>query len=174
VSRSANLDFFAVDLDQEAILDFLFGHTDVRVFDSYSLPDAALREFKSTAEIAQAYELGMDENGGGTAVLLQLWSPSVMSDLVVTRFALDPTTCEGHTFRYRIDGRGLIQLYFRWHLQPGCYQVALWPPERCEGASLGTGTRCGLDRSVATVRSNSTSHPESSGGHQVEWSTNSS
>jgi len=112
VSRSVNLDFFAADLDQKAIMDFLFASTDVRVFESYSLPGAALREFKSTAEVCRAYELGVVRTGGGTVVLLQLWSPSVMAELAITRFSLDPGACEGHKFRFRIDGGGLIQLYF--------------------------------------------------------------
>src|SRR4051812_15223051 len=32
MARSANLDFFAVEADQRAVLDFLFSSTDVRVF----------------------------------------------------------------------------------------------------------------------------------------------
>ena len=111
MTRSANLDFFAAQADQRAVLDFLFSSTDVRVFESYSAYGADLREFRSTAELADAFELGSDRHGNGYAVLLELWSPSVMSDLTITRFALDPGACKGHTFRHRIDGGGLMQLY---------------------------------------------------------------
>lgn len=111
MTRSANLDFFAAEADLRAVLDFLFSSTDVRVFESYSEYGAELREFRSADELAAAFSLGMDLYGNGSAILLQLWSPSVMRALTVTRFALNPRACDGHTFRYRIDGGGLMQLY---------------------------------------------------------------
>ena len=49
---SVNLDFFAAESDQRALLDFLFASTEVRVFESYSEFDADLREFRSTDELA--------------------------------------------------------------------------------------------------------------------------
>jgi hypothetical protein len=113
MTRSAILNFFAAEADQRAVLDFLFSSTDVRVFESYSEFDAELREFHSIEEMAVAFPLGTDQHGNGHAVLLQLWSPSVMSEeLAVKRFTVDPATCNGHTFRHRIDGGGgLMQLY---------------------------------------------------------------
>jgi hypothetical protein len=111
MARSANLDFFAAEADQRAVLDFLFSSTDVQVFESYSEYSAELREFRSTEELAAAFPLGTDPHGNGSAVLLQLWSPSVMRDLTITRLALNPAFCDGHTFRHRIDGGGLMQLY---------------------------------------------------------------
>jgi hypothetical protein len=112
MARSANLDFFAAEADQRAVLDFLFSSTDVRVFESYSEPDAELREFHSTADLGAAFPLGSDPHGNGHAILLQLWSPSVMRDLSIRRFKLDPAHCNGHTFRHNIEGGGLMQLYF--------------------------------------------------------------
>jgi len=111
MSRSANLDFFAAEADVRAVLDFLFSSTDVRVFESYSEYSADLREFRSTDELAAIFPLGIDPHGNGNAVLLQLWSPSVMRELTIRRFALDPVHCNGHTFRHNIEGGGLIQLY---------------------------------------------------------------
>jgi hypothetical protein len=112
VVRSANLDFFAAKADQRAVLDFLFSATDVRVFESYSEYDAELREFRSTDELAADIPLGTDPHGNGDDILLQLWSPSVMRDLTIRRFKLDPAYCNGHTFRHNIEGGGLMQLYF--------------------------------------------------------------
>jgi hypothetical protein len=111
MARSANLDFFAAEADQRAVLDFLFSSTDVRVFESYSEYGTELREFRSTDELAAAFPIGTDPHGNGTAVLLQLWSPSVMRELTIARIKLNPAACDGHTFRYRIDGGGLVQLY---------------------------------------------------------------
>jgi hypothetical protein len=110
--RSANLDFFAAEADQKAVIDFLFSANDVRIFESYSEPDTDLREFRSIEELVAAFPLGIDPHGNGSAVLLELWSPSVMSELTITRFALDPIKCHGHTFRHRIDGGALMPLYF--------------------------------------------------------------
>lgn len=112
MARSANLDFFAVAKDQRELLDFLFLSTDVRVFESYSQFGSELREFKSADEVANAYPLGANPTGNGYATLLQLWSPSVMDHLGIERVNLDPTACDGHTFRHRISGAGLMQLYF--------------------------------------------------------------
>lgn len=106
-----NLDFFAAETDQRAVLNFLFDSTDVRVFESYSEPSTELREFRSTDDLAASFPIGVDQHGNGAAILLQLWSPAVMNELTISRFALNPTACNGHTFRYRIDGGGLIQLY---------------------------------------------------------------
>jgi hypothetical protein len=108
----ANLDFFAAGSDQNALVEFLFSSTDVRVFESYSEFGQELREFRSVAELGAAFPIGEDMHGNGHAILLQLWSPSVMKDLEITRIALQPDKCDGHTFRYRIDGGALIQLYF--------------------------------------------------------------
>lgn len=111
MARSVNLDFFAAEADLRAVLDFLFSSTDARVFESYSEYDADLREFCSTDELAAAFPLGTDPHGNGGVVLLQLWSPSVMRDLTIRRFALNPAACDGHTFRHNIEGGGLMQLY---------------------------------------------------------------
>jgi hypothetical protein len=110
MTRSVNLDFFAAEADQRAVLEFLFSSTDVRVFESYSEYDADLREFRSTEEIATTFPLGTDPHGNGGVILLRLWSPSVLRDLTIERFALQPEHCDGHTFRHRIDGGGLMAL----------------------------------------------------------------
>jgi hypothetical protein len=107
----ANLNFFAATDDQRLLIEFLFLSTDVRIFESYSEYDQELREFRSFLELASAFPIGVDRFGNGHAVLLQLWSPTVMSELTITRFALDSDACGGHRFRHRIDGGGLLQLY---------------------------------------------------------------
>lgn len=107
----ANLDYFATRADHEAVVGFLFASTDVRMFESYSEFGQELREFRSFEELASSYEVGADPNGHGVAVLLQLWSPSVEPGPRIERIALNPEKCRGHTFRYRIEGWGLVQLW---------------------------------------------------------------
>ncbi len=106
-----NLNFFAAETDQRALLDFLFASTDVGVFESYSEFDADLREFRSTDDLASAFPIGLDPHGNGAAVLLFLWSPSVLREPTIERFALDPAKCGGATFRHKIQGDGLMRLY---------------------------------------------------------------
>ena len=65
---AVNLNFFAAETDQRALLDFLFASTDVRVFESYSEFDADLREFRSTDDLASAFPIGLDPHGNGAAV----------------------------------------------------------------------------------------------------------
>jgi len=67
----ASLDFFAAERDQRALVSFLFAETDVRIFDSAAV------EFRSLDELAAAHALGLDPKGGGHAIVLRLWSPSV-------------------------------------------------------------------------------------------------
>jgi hypothetical protein len=107
----AILDFFAAEADQKSLLEFLFSSTDARVFESYSEFDRDLREFRSYEQLASIFPIGIDRHGNGAAILLQLWSPSVMDELTITRFPLYPASCNGHTFRHRIDGGGLMQLH---------------------------------------------------------------
>ena len=105
------LNFFATQPDLEQVFGFVYAETDFRVFESYSDLGQDLREFSSFDALATAYQVGLDVHGNGTAVLLQMWSPSVMTKPEVVRLALDPQKCRGHTFRYRISGYGLCQLY---------------------------------------------------------------
>ena len=107
----ANLDFFATRADHHAVVDFLFANTDLRMFESYSEYGEELREFRCFEELTACYDVGSDTGGNGCEVLLQLWSPSVEPGPKIERKLLDPRQCEGHTFRYLLDGAGLIQLY---------------------------------------------------------------
>lgn len=105
----ASIDFYALGDDIRGLVHFIFEDTDLRIFESYSQYDAELREFRSFDELSAAFSLGSDAHGHGHAVLLQLWSPSVMPRVEFERIALKVA---GHSFRYCISGVGLIQLYF--------------------------------------------------------------
>jgi hypothetical protein len=107
----ANLDFFAVRSDLKNVIDFVFANTDIRVFEAYSAFGQDLREFHSFDELEAKYEVGRDPHGNGFAVRLELWSPSVESGPQIRRIELDPRRCQGHTFRYCLDGWSCIQLY---------------------------------------------------------------
>lgn len=107
----ARLDFFGTRADLKALIEFVLRETDARIFESYSELDQEIREFKSFEGLDHIFQIGTDPYGNGSAVLLQLWSPSVMEHLEIIYISLNPKACDGHTFRYRIGGGGLMQLY---------------------------------------------------------------
>ncbi len=103
----ASLDFYAIEQDISDVLEFVLTETDCKIFESYSEYDKELREFKSISEVIGAY----DSKSVGT-FLLDLWSPSVSSKVVIKKIVLDPRKCNGATHRFTIEGWGLMQLYF--------------------------------------------------------------
>lgn len=104
-----NCDFLATKSDLEAVLGFVFDSREFTAYEAYSEPETELRTVCSTAELAALYPLGLCQ-GTGHSVLLQLVAKN-SGAVTVERFALDPTKCEGKTYRYRSSGWGLIQLY---------------------------------------------------------------
>jgi hypothetical protein len=105
----ASIDFYALKEDIRGLVHAIFEESDIRMFESYSRYDSELREFRSFDELSAAFSLGSDAHGNGHAVTLQLWSPSIMPSVEFERITLKMA---GHSFRYRISGVGLIQLYF--------------------------------------------------------------
>jgi hypothetical protein len=76
----------------------------VVIYELSSEFDREVRHFGFLDELEAAYTLGAHR-----AIHLQLWSPSVMVQPVIRRIAL--TAVSGHTFRYAVEGAGLIQLH---------------------------------------------------------------
>ena len=101
----ANLDFYALAQDQSRLLDFIFSETDLMVYELSSEFDAKPRSFRSVAEIEKFYNLGVQNSAR-----FQLWSPSVMEAPVCRRIEL--TGVANASFRYAVEGAGLIQLFF--------------------------------------------------------------
>jgi hypothetical protein len=79
---------------------FIVAETDLRVFESYSEYGRELREFRRFDELCAAYDVGQDKHGKGSAILLQMWSPSLGEKLRIERIKLRPEKCDGHTFRW--------------------------------------------------------------------------
>ena len=99
----ANLDFYALGSDLRRLIWFIFSETDIVVYELASEFDRGARQFKSLAELELVFDLD-----GRKAGHLQLWSPSVMALPVIRRIEL---TVPGHSFRYAVEGAGLIQLH---------------------------------------------------------------
>ena len=101
----ANLDFYAVKGDLQKLLGFIYDETDVVCFESYSEFDRPIRCFKSLQEIESAFEIGTTPKG---QICFQLWSASVTKEPEPRKINLK---MKGRSFRYAVEGAGLIQLY---------------------------------------------------------------
>lgn len=99
----ANLDFYALGDDLRSLFRFIYAETDVVVYELASRFDCDVRRFSSLAELEAVFNLdGIEANH------LQLWSPTVMARPVIRRIEL---RIPGHSFRYAVEGAGLMQLY---------------------------------------------------------------
>jgi hypothetical protein len=101
----ASLDFYATVADHETILADLLQQGEVRIFESYSGFDRDLREFTRPVEILDELRQALRPR---LAVLLQLWVPAASAKIEIERFSV---SVKGHTYRHRIAGWGLMQLY---------------------------------------------------------------
>ncbi len=104
-----NYNFFADKIDKISVLDFIFNETDLQIYDLGSPYGQEICKYKSTAEIAEKFDL---TNGDKFAITFNLWTPRHKGKILFRKIDLDPKRCNGHTFRYSTDGWGLIQLYF--------------------------------------------------------------
>src|SRR5436309_13201002 len=101
----ASIDFYALKDDIRQLVYFIFEETDLRIFESYSEYDKDLREFRSYEELSAAFDIGTELHPIGYPPGLKLWSPSVMREVGMERIT---RKVKGASFRYRIDGTGLI------------------------------------------------------------------
>ena len=104
-----NCDFYAAGADLDALLAYVFGLPDARVWEHYSPYNTELTEFHSVEEIKRRYPLGAPQ-GTACSVLLQLQPVAARGDVRTNRISLDPRRCNGATYRYALEGWGLIQL----------------------------------------------------------------
>ncbi len=101
--------YFANRTDKLEILDFIFKKTDLHIYDLSSPYGLEICEYKSLSDIDSKFDLNI---GDKFAVTFQLWTPRHKGKPIFRKITLDPKRCNGHAFRYSIDGWGLIQLHF--------------------------------------------------------------
>lgn len=105
-----NCDFYAAKQDREPVLRFVFDRLDCRVFESVSAYDSDLVEFTSFDQLWSRPETGKCIRKSHS-MLLQLWPVKASNMVAISRIDLNPAKTKGATYRYRIEGWGLIQLY---------------------------------------------------------------
>jgi hypothetical protein len=137
----ASLDFYALGDDLRQLFSFLYAETDIVVFELSSEFDREPRRFGSLEQLSASYELGARR-----AAYLQLWSPSVMIRPVIRRIEL---TVPARSFRYAVEGAGLMQLYLdgaddgviyhthfgHWN-EAGARQRSMHPADDCDWRAL--------------------------------------
>jgi hypothetical protein len=105
-----NIDFYAAGADFHAVLTYVFKQSKCRVFESYSPPGEEITEFKSIDDLSARYPIGICR-GSGPSVLLQLVPPGASHQFSIRRISMQPELCDGRTFRYALEGWGLIHLH---------------------------------------------------------------
>lgn len=89
----ASLDFYALAIDAQEFVDFLFRETDIVIYELTSEFDEEVRCFSSAEALRSTYRFG-----GSPGVLFQLWSPSAVRAPLIRKIDLPKET--GHRFRY--------------------------------------------------------------------------
>lgn len=138
----ANFDFYALGDDLRDLIQFVFSETNVVIYELSSQFDCEVRQFRSLPELEVVFQLGAYRAGH-----LQLWSPSVMAQPVIRRITL--TGVPGHTFRFAVEGAGLMQLYLdgirdgviyhshfgHWN-EAGARERSMHPADDCDWPAL--------------------------------------
>jgi hypothetical protein len=101
----ANLNFYGLKNDLLKLLSFIYDETDIVVYELSSEFDREIRRFKSLKKLESTFDIGQLNKG---QLHLKLWSASVMKEPQPRRINL---TMKEHSFRYTIEGAGLMQLY---------------------------------------------------------------
>jgi len=105
-----NIDFYAAGADFPSVLTYVFKQSTCRVFESYSPPSQEIAEFESIDDLSARYPIGVCR-GSGPSVQLALVPPGASHQFSIRRISLRPELCDGQTFRYTVEGWGLIHLH---------------------------------------------------------------
>ena len=95
----------------QALADAIFKERPSTVVEAYSAFSQELRTFQSASELC-AYATAQRGSRDGS-VHVAVHYPDMAGRVVRTRVPLEPKKCDGHTYRYRVDGWGLIWVYLQ-------------------------------------------------------------
>jgi hypothetical protein len=100
-----NCDFYALAPDCAAVLEFVFSNLDWHLIEAYSEPDQKVRTFTSLEAVMSSFDCARQ------AAHLMLYAPEMRGYVAPKRIDLKPGALGNATFRYSIEGWGLIQVY---------------------------------------------------------------
>lgn len=105
-----NCNFYAALDDHASLLDWLFHDGRCEVFESYSEFERPLVQCFTPADFLKLFERRYTNGRPVNAVSLTLYVSASGPRPIVRRIALKPESCGGATFRFNIEGWGLISL----------------------------------------------------------------
>ena len=106
-----NCDFYAVGLDHRAILEHLILQADCDLFESSSRADSELKQFHSIADFERHFSITDWRQGAIESISLLLYPRDANGALVKRRINFKPNSSHGATFKFCMEGWGLVQLW---------------------------------------------------------------
>ena len=91
------------------LAEFVFESDAPVVFHAYSAYGQPLRHFRAASELFADIEAALAN--GQKSLHFAIHYPSTKGHVAERRIALDPKKCAGHTWRFTVDGWGLIQFH---------------------------------------------------------------
>lgn len=107
------------DLDQDSVrefINFVFGTDRLCAWPHYSNYGQQMHQFASAPALQGAIDDAIRSAKHGFAVALHF--PETEGFVASQRIDLDPKSCDGHTFRYRVMGWGLFFLHLEFKRLP--------------------------------------------------------
>jgi hypothetical protein len=89
----------------------IFDQSPSTVIEAYSGFGQEARMFSSAQELC--IYAATRRNSREPSVHIAVHYPDMAGRAVITRLALDPAKCGGHSYRYTVDGWGLIRIYLQ-------------------------------------------------------------
>ncbi len=106
-----NCDWYGSLEDHKSILDFIFQENECEVYELASEYEKPLKRFFSTAEVLNEFKRPYPKGNKRKNVYLQLYVLGSGPKFKPKKTKLNPSACDGATFRYNAAGWGLVQLY---------------------------------------------------------------
>lgn len=98
------------------LLHSIYSNGDVMVFESYSGLEEEIVNFETISALETFVQKSL--LNGMKNLALSLYFPESSGIYQITKIQLDPKRCNGKTFRFRIDGWGLIHINFDFTKSP--------------------------------------------------------
>ena len=99
------------DAAVRAIAEAIFNERPSTVIEAYSAPQQELCLFQSSKEFCAHAQVKRGSKDGSIHVAVHY--PEMAGRIAHTFVSLDPLKCNGHTYRYRADGWGLIWVHLQ-------------------------------------------------------------
>ncbi len=114
-----NCDFYGTIDDHRELLNWLFSERTCDIYELYSDFETELKKFPSAVEVLDQFDRRYVTGERWKSVELQLYVLGAGPVFQPRRVSVNPTLCDGATYRYMAQGWGLVQLYLHRPTQEG-------------------------------------------------------